>query len=59
MVYAKAFFDLQLQFAHKVTELSGLPLTRVLLEYTNLYIRFGLGRDFHPGVALSQRHRVK
>jgi hypothetical protein len=49
MVYAKAFFDLQLQFADKVTEISGLPLTRVLLEYTNLYIRFGLGRDFHPG----------
>ena len=48
MVYAKAFFDLQLQFAHKVTALSGLPLTRVLLEYTNLYIRFGLGRNFHP-----------
>jgi hypothetical protein len=48
MVYAKAFFDLQLQFAHKVTELSGLPLTHVLLKYTNLYIRFGLGRDFHP-----------
>jgi hypothetical protein len=48
MVYAKAFFDLQLQFAHKVTDLSGLPFTRVLLEYTNLYIRFGLGRDFNP-----------
>lgn len=48
MVYAKAFFDLQLQFAHKVTALSGLPFARVLLEYTNLYIRFGLGRDFHP-----------
>jgi hypothetical protein len=29
-----------------------LPLARALLEYTNLYIRFGLGRDFdpdHPG----------
>jgi len=48
MVYAQAFFDLQLQFADKVTEISGLPLTRVLLDYTNLYIRFGLGRDFHP-----------
>lgn len=49
--YAKAFFDLQLRFAHTVTTLSGLPLSRVLLEYTNLYIRFGLGRDFdaaHP-----------
>jgi hypothetical protein len=48
MVYAKAFFDLQLQFAHTVTALSGRPFARVLLEYTNLYIRFGLGRDFHP-----------
>ena len=48
MIYAKAFFDLQLQFTHKVTELSGLPFARVLFEYTNLYIRFGLGRDFNP-----------
>ena len=48
VIYAKAFFDLQLQFAHKVTELSGLPFARVLFEYTNLYIRFGLGRDFNP-----------
>ena len=48
VTYAKAFFDLQLQFAHKITALSGLPLARVLLEYTNLYIRFGLGRDFDP-----------
>ena len=48
MIYAKAFFDLQLQFADKVTILSGLPLARVLLEYTNLYIRFGLGHDFDP-----------
>ena len=48
MIYAKAFFDLQLQFAHKVAVLSGLPLARALLEYTNLYIRFGLGRGFDP-----------
>lgn len=48
MVYAKAFFDLQLQFAHKVVEITGLPLQHVLLKYTNLYIRFGLGRDFLP-----------
>ena len=46
--YAKAFFDLQLLFARRVTVLSGLPLTRALLEYTNLYVRFGLGRDFDP-----------
>ena len=52
MVYAKAFFDLQLQFAQTVSVLSGLPLGRVLFEYTNFYIRFGFGRDFdptHPG----------
>ena len=48
MIYAKAFFDLQLQFAHKVAILSGLPLARALLDYTNLYIRFGLGRGFDP-----------
>jgi hypothetical protein len=51
VIYAKAFFDLQLEFAHKVAVLSGLPLARALLEYTNLYVRFGLGRDFdaaHP-----------
>jgi hypothetical protein len=48
VIYAKPFFDLQLQFADKVTGLSGRPLARVLLEYTNLYVRFGLGRDFDP-----------
>jgi hypothetical protein len=48
VIYAKAFFDLQLQLAHKVTVLSGMPLAHALLKYTNLYIRFGLGRDFDP-----------
>jgi hypothetical protein len=47
VMYAKAFFDLQLRFADRVATLSGLPLSRVLLEYTNLYIRFGLGRAFN------------
>jgi hypothetical protein len=48
VTYAQRFFDLQLQFAHTVAALSGLPLERALLEYTNLYIRFGLGREFNP-----------
>jgi hypothetical protein len=48
VIYAQAFFDLQFQFAHKVSVLSGMSLARALLEYTNLYIRFGLGRDFDP-----------
>ena len=48
MIYPKGFFDLQLRFAEKVTLLAGLPLTRALLDYTNLYIRFGLGHGFDP-----------
>jgi hypothetical protein len=35
-----------------VSRLAGVPLAQALLEYTNFYIRFGLGRDFdadHPG----------
>ncbi|XAH22132.1 hypothetical protein AAFF27_19220 [Xylophilus sp. GW821-FHT01B05] len=49
--YAQDFFDLQLHFARRVAVLSGLPLASVLLDYTNLYVRFGLGRGFdaaHP-----------
>lgn len=45
---SRAFFDLQLQFADKVALLAGLPLADALLAYTNLYIRFGLGRQFDP-----------
>lgn len=46
--YAPAFFDLQLRFAEKAARLSKLPLPQALLQYTNLYIRFGLGHDFCP-----------
>lgn len=46
--YARTFFDLQLRFAARVVDLSGLPLARALLEYTNLYVRLDLGRDFDP-----------
>lgn len=51
MICERAFFDLQLRFAHRVVALSGLPLAQALLDYTNLYARFGLGRGFdasHP-----------
>lgn len=41
-----------MRFARKVAALSGLPLERALLEYTNLYVRLGLGRDFDPGHAV-------
>jgi hypothetical protein len=46
--FAKGFFDLQLHFAQTVSALSGLPLPRAILEYTNFYIRLGSGRDFDP-----------
>ena len=46
MVYAREFFDLQFAFAERVQDLSGVPLQLALLEYTNLYVRFGFGRDF-------------
>jgi hypothetical protein len=47
-MYARAFFDLQLAFARTASILSGVPLARAVLDYTNCYIRFGLGRDFDP-----------
>jgi hypothetical protein len=52
MIYARAFFDLQLECAETVSRLSGRPLAETLLDYTNFYIRFALGRGFdpdHPG----------
>ena len=50
-MYAKEFFDLQVDFARTTSTLAGIPFARALLDYTNLYIRLGLGRDFaaeHP-----------
>jgi hypothetical protein len=46
--YSRAFFDLQLDVAEAVARLAKLPAERALLDYTNLYARFGLGRDFDP-----------
>lgn len=51
-MYARAFFDLQFEFAERVAGLSGLLLPDALLQYTNFYVRFGLGREpdrTHPG----------
>lgn len=46
--YGRSFFELQLHFARTVAALSGMSLARALLQYTNLYVRFGLGRAFDP-----------
>ena len=48
-MYTNEFFDLQLELAEKASALSGLSFPRAVLDYTNLYIRFGCGRDFDPG----------
>jgi len=52
MIFAKEFFDLQLAFAQHVCGLLGISLDRALLEYTNLYIRFGLGRELDANDAV-------
>ncbi len=47
----QALLDLQVEFAQVVAQRIGLSLPRALLDYTNLYVRFGLGREFdadHP-----------
>lgn len=49
MSYSKEFFDLQVRFARAVARLIGMPLEQALLDYTNFYVRFGLGRAFDQG----------
>ena len=41
------YVDLQVRFAERVAEVSGLPLTETLLRYTNLHRRMGLGVPGH------------
>ena len=52
----RGFFDLQIEFAEAVSALSGIPLARALLDYTNFYIRFGLGRDFDSSHAIWRQY---
>lgn len=42
--YDKDFFDLQIQFAKKLSEVSGIPFPEVLLSHTGLYHFFKLGK---------------
>jgi hypothetical protein len=58
MTYSEQFFNLQIHFARKVAQLSGVPITQALLEYTNLYVRFGLGRDFNAEDPVWQQYLV-
>ena len=47
MAFSKRFFDIQFSFAERVRAMSGVPLDRALFDYTNFYVRFGLGRQFN------------
>ena len=42
--YPRQFFELQIQFAQKIARVLNIPISQALLEYTNLYPRFNLGR---------------
>lgn len=42
-LYSVEFFDLQLRFAAKVAEISGLSFADAVGNYTNIYVRLGLG----------------
>jgi hypothetical protein len=42
--YDKEFFELQIQFAKKLSEVSGIPFHELLLTHTGLYHFFRLGK---------------
>ena len=44
-LYSAEFFALQLRFAARVAELSGLPFTETVGSYTNIYVRLGMGQQ--------------
>ncbi len=48
MSYQKDFFDLSYRYAQRVSDLAQISLADALLNYTNLYLRFGLDRSFNP-----------
>ncbi len=54
MQYPERFFEISWQFAAKTASVSHRPLADALLDHTNFYIRFGLGRDFDPVNAIWQ-----
>jgi hypothetical protein len=42
--YPREFFNMQIDFARKAAEVSGISFNQALLEYTNFYSRFKIGR---------------
>jgi len=54
MFLSRDFFDLNLKFASRISEVTGQGLPQSLLEYTHLYLALGLGRDFDPANVIWQ-----
>lgn len=42
--YPREFFNIQIDFAKRISEVSSMPLDQALLEYTSLYRRFNIGK---------------
>ncbi|MBK5017238.1 hypothetical protein [Pantoea sp. S62] len=40
---------MQLDFAAYIASVNDMTLGAVIMEFTNIYIRLGLGRDFDAG----------
>jgi hypothetical protein len=62
--YPRRFFEINILFAQRIAEVSNQALDDALLNYTILYTRFGLGRDFDPANSTWQEylgglHRAK
>ena len=47
-LFSVEFFDLQLRFAKRVAELSGLSLAEAVGSHTNIYVRLGMGKELNP-----------
>jgi hypothetical protein len=56
MLISKEFFDLNFKFARRISEVTGHSLSQSLLNYTHLYLAFGLGRDFDPENSMWQTY---
>ena len=56
MGYSRDFYALNLSFANRVAQVAPMPLEQALLNYTNLYVRFGLGRNLDYTHAVWQEY---
>jgi hypothetical protein len=56
MLFSKDFFALNLTFAKRISAITSETLQQSLLNYTHLYLAFGLGRDFNPANRIWQSY---